>query len=51
MLFDMDKREILLYLNYININNRTILDIFDNTGLENFFELTRVDYSFLNDAN
>ena len=51
MLFDMDKREILLYLNYININNRTILDIFDRTGLENFFELTRVDYSFLNDAN
>lgn len=51
MLFDMDKREILLYLNYININNRTILDIFDCTGLENFFELTRVEYSFLNDAN
>lgn len=47
----MDKREILLYLNYININNRTILDIFENTGLNNFFERTRVDYPFLNDAN
>lgn len=51
MLFDMDKREILLYLNYININNRTILDIFENTNLDNFFERTRADYSFLNDAN
>lgn len=47
----MDKREILLYLNYININNRTILDIFENTGLNNFFERTRADYPFLNDAN
>ncbi|MBZ2385897.1 DNA-processing protein DprA [Anaerococcus murdochii] len=51
MLFDMDKREILLYLNYININNRTILDIFENTNLDNFFERGRLDYSFLNDGN
>lgn len=47
----MDKREILLYLNYININNRTILDIFDKTNLDNFFEKTRPAYSFLSDAN
>ncbi len=51
MLFDMDKREILLYLNYININNRTILDIFDHTGLDKFFERQRLDYPFLNDDN
>lgn len=51
MLFDMDKREILLYLNYININNRTIIDIFDKTNLDNFFERGRLDYPFLNDAN
>lgn len=49
MLFDMDKREILLYLNYININNKTILDIFDNTGLDNFFKRSRMDFSFLID--
>lgn len=45
----MDKREILLYLNYIKINNRTILDIFDKTSLDNFFEKTRIDYDFLTD--
>lgn len=47
----MDKREILLYLNYININNKTILDIFDNTGLDNFFQRSRMDFSFLIDQN
>lgn len=51
MLFDMDKREILLYLNYININNRTIIDIFDNTGLEKFFERSRIDFPYLVDQN
>lgn len=51
MLFDMNKKEILLYLNYININNRTILDIFENTNFDNFMEKSRTDYSFLNDAN
>ena len=47
----MDKREILLYLNYININNRTIIDIFDNTGLEKFFERSRIDFPYLVDQN
>lgn len=50
MLFDMNKRDILLYLNYININNRTILEIFEQTSLDDFFKKTRLDYTFLKDS-
>lgn len=46
----MDKRDILLYLNYININNRAILEIFEQTSLDDFFKKTRLDYAFLKDS-
>ena len=45
----MDKREIFLYLNYLYINNRTILDIYDKTLFEDFFAKDRAYYDFLTD--
>lgn len=45
----MDKRDLLVYLNYLYINNRDILDIVDKTGLKDFFEKDRAYYGFLTD--
>lgn len=50
MLFDMDKREIFLYLNYLYINNRIILEIYEKTLFEDFFAKDRAYYDFLTDA-
>ena len=44
-----DKREILLYLNFIYINNMTILDLYEENLLEDFFEKDRPYFSNLSD--
>ena len=44
-----DKREILLYLNFIYINNMTILDLYEKNLLEDFFEKDRPYFSNLAD--
>lgn len=49
MLFDMNTREIFLYLNYLYINNKTILDIYENTYFEGFFDEDKTRYKFLTD--
>lgn len=49
--FKMTKDEIILYLNFIYLNNRLILDLYDKTGFEDFFERDRIFYDFLSDAN
>ena len=49
MPFKMTKEEMLLYLNYIYLNNRTIIDIYDKTGLDDFFARERVDFDFITD--
>ena len=42
-------REIILYLNYIFLDNRIILKIHETIGFDNFFEKSRVDLDFLTD--
>ena len=49
MPFKFTKNEIILYLNYIYLTNQTILDLYEKTGLEDFFEKDRAYYDFLTD--
>ena len=42
-------REIILYLNYIFLDNRIILKIHQTIGFDNLFEKSRVDLDFLTD--
>lgn len=49
MPFKFTKNEIILYLNYIYLTNQTILDLYEKTGLEDFFDKDRAYYDFLTD--
>lgn len=51
MRFDYKKEEIILYLNFIYLENRTILAIDDLLGLENLFDSYRADLDFVSDHN
>lgn len=42
-------REIILYLNYIYLDNRIILKIYETIGFDNFLERSRFDLDFLTD--
>lgn len=42
-------REIILYLNYIFLDNRVILKINEGTGFDIFFDKSRIDLDFLTD--
>lgn len=46
---NLTNREIILYLNYIYLDNRIILLINDRLGFDNFFEKSRLDLDFLTD--
>ena len=48
--FKLNKDHIFLYLNYLYIKNSLILDIFDRTGFDDFFEKDRGFYDFLTDS-
>ncbi|MCI7239374.1 MAG: DNA-processing protein DprA [Anaerococcus sp.] len=45
----MTKEEVILYLNFIYLNNSLILKIYDATGFDDFFEGDRKFYDFLTD--
>lgn len=47
--FKLTKEEIFLYLNYLYINNSLILEMFDKTSFEDFFDKDRLFYDFLTD--
>lgn len=49
MHFKYTNREIILYLNYIFLDNRIILKIHETIGFDNLFEKSRVDLDFLTD--
>ena len=37
----MDKKDLLLYFNFINLQNKIILDFCENLDMDNFFDLDR----------
>ena len=45
----MNKREILTYLNFLNIQNRKILAMADRLDFENFFDLDKSFFDFLDE--
>ena len=47
----LSPREIILYLNYIYLDNRVILQIADKIGFEGLLDKTRVELDFINDRN
>lgn len=47
----LSPREIILYLNYIYLDNRVILQIADKIGFEGLLGKSRVDLDFINDRN
>ena len=47
----LSPREIILYLNYIYLDNRVILQIADKLGFDELLEKSRVDLDFINDRN
>ncbi|MDO5047904.1 MAG: DNA-processing protein DprA [Anaerococcus sp.] len=49
MLFNLNKNQIILYLNYIYINNSLILKLYEKTGFKDFFNKDRIFYDFLTD--
>ena len=49
MHFKYTNREIILYLNYIFLDNRIILKIHETIGFDNLFEKSRIDLDFLTD--
>lgn len=46
---ELTKNEIILYLNYIYLNNMTILNLYENTNLDNFFQRDLREYDCLTD--
>lgn len=44
-------REIILYLNYIFLDNRLIHKIYERVGFENLLDKSRIDLDFINDAS
>lgn len=48
---NLSEREIILYLNYIYLDNRIILQIADKVGFRNFFSKSRLDLDFISDKN
>ena len=51
MPFKLSKRETILYLNYINLQNKVILLINDTIGLDNLFDRSRLELDFITDKN
>lgn len=51
MRFDYSNEEIILYLNSIYVENRTILAIHDLIGFENLFDKTRAELDFITDKS
>ena len=47
----LSPREIILYLNYIYLDNRVILQIEDKIGFDGLLDKTRVELDFINDKN
>ena len=47
----MDKKDLLLYFNFINLSNKIILDFCENLDLENFFDLDRKIFDNLSKIN
>lgn len=47
----LSPREIILYLNYIYLDNRLVLAIGEKIGFEGLFEKSRIDLDFITDRN
>ena len=51
MHFDLRDNEVILYLNYINLDNRIILKIGENFPYKDLFAKERQELDFINDNN
>lgn len=47
----MDKKDLLLYFNFINLQNKIILDFCENLDMDNFFDLDRKIFENLSKIN